>query len=468
MYVECDWGDGEALVKEYLNLNTTEMESFSNFETYFYYHNFTSAGDKIINCTLQNNVSTYDQLFANLTLYDHIIDFKAIPKYVAYGEEDLPNPTLMDAMGVKKDQIPINKNVTLTFEYSYATIEEITVLNSSSEMMIGKWPVPDKFNAKSFTVSFTIEVEGFVNLTIVAKNQLENVSFDLTVEMVGQIRGMELDDRGIVSRKNEAKKFYIDLESVGSGSCFKVEFDDGIEETIGAKFACEKFYPNIPFKEVKLTIPIIFEHIYSSNGLYNVSLYGQNLVTDEVFSQLPIVVSDSFCQQPVVYLPKNSTNPERPLTFYRTDTIQLTSTVLLNCSDVLTTKKHWDIKRASVDFTNGNENLTLLTIGDMTDASWQKPQVSFNPNTFEYGLHKICFWARMWDFRDNGDPALTHLLPFERSACTYVEIKPTPLVTKLTEGGTSVTTRGVDQTVELKAYLYTFDPDMPDDKVKNN
>ena len=46
----------------------------------------------------------------------------------------------------------------------------------------------------------------------------------------------------------------------------------------------------------------------------------------------------------------------------------------------------------------------------------------------------------MWDV-DDSDPMLTHLLPFEREAFTYIEILATPLVANIFDSPMGYLTR---------------------------
>ena len=76
----------------------------------------------------------------------------------------------------------------------------------------------------------------------------------------------------------------------------------------------------------------------------------------------------------------------------------------------------------------------------------------------------VKFFSRMWDENDE-DPNWTHKLPFEGDAYTFIEILPTPLVPAMLESALSYITRGSGQFLNLEPYLFTYDPDYPEDKV---
>ena len=81
-----------------------------------------------------------------------------------------------------------------------------------------------------------------------------------------------------------------------------------------------------------------------------------------------------------------------------------------------------------------------------------------------YGIYKITFTARMWDDSIE-DPNWTRKLPFVNDASTYIRIKPSPLTAMLIQGGVSLMTRGKGQSVVLEPFLFSEDPDFPEDGV---
>ena len=72
---------------------------------------------------------------------------------------------------------------------------------------------------------------------------------------------------------------------------------------------------------------------------------------------------------------------------------------------------------------------------------------------------------RIWDL-DIQDPAYTHILPFERTAVTYLEILPTPLIAAFLTGPMGLVTRGRDQILYLEPEKHSMDPDYPDAEVQ--
>ncbi|XP_071743984.1 uncharacterized protein [Lepeophtheirus salmonis] len=115
-------------------------------------------------------------------------------------------------------------------------------------------------------------------------------------------------------------------------------------------------------------------------------------------------------------------------------------------------------------------NAKEVEIIDNSELSTQKLEIadlSILPFKFpSYGLYKVTIISRLWDDRDIGDPYLTHLLPYVGQSSTFIKILPSQLVPGLVSGGSKYISRGTGQIVDLKPYIYTYDPDNPNDKVK--
>ncbi len=168
----------------------------------------------------------------------------------------------------------------------------------------------------------------------------------------------------------------------------------------------------------------------------------------------------------------NSTDNAFPRTFFRSEQITLSTSAAVNCSGILSTRKRWTVQSVVVDPETHAEELTSVDIAEVAPDTAEMPTLIIPPRTLEYGLYKFRFFSRMWD-EDDADPALTHLLPFERDAFTYMEIVPTPLVAGLFESPMGYVTRGKGQTLTLEPYKYSYDPDYPElevrrEKVKKN
>ena len=110
------------------------------------------------------------------------------------------------------------------------------------------------------------------------------------------------------------------------------------------------------------------------------------------------------------------------------------------------------------------EVLTLEDILEISPDTYDKATLVIPAPTLMYGIYKLKFFSRMWDVNE-ADPVMTHILPFEKDAFTYIEILPTPLIARMVDGVMSYITRGKAQMLLLEPYLYSVDPDFPEEKV---
>lgn len=114
------------------------------------------------------------------------------------------------------------------------------------------------------------------------------------------------------------------------------------------------------------------------------------------------------------------------------------------------------------------ETTTLVDIAEfIVSEPVNGSQLVIPPRSLPYGLFQLRFISRMWDTND-WDPHQTRLLPFEGYDSTYVRVLASPLVALLTEDSVDFVTRGRDQVLTLEPYLFSFDPDEPELKVKHS
>lgn len=101
-------------------------------------------------------------------------------------------------------------------------------------------------------------------MTVQGANTLqESDEYTVSFEIVGQVRGLIIDDYQEVTSKEEEKWLYFDFESIGAGTCIHVNFDDGIVQTFGDAMFCAKWRPNIEFVPgVDMINPVEIPHIY--------------------------------------------------------------------------------------------------------------------------------------------------------------------------------------------------------------
>ena len=199
--------------------------------------------------------------------------------------------------------------------------------------------------------------------------------------------------------------------------------------------------------------------------MFNVTVYALNFVTEvETWDDLMVIVTSAPCAPPEVTIPINSTSGIAPLPYKMSESVSITTLAKVNCSDVVSTKKTWEIFKAVINASNLYEELTILDISTIAPDTMSKAELIIPARSLSYGVYKLRFFSRMWDERIE-DPMWTHKLPFERDAFTYIEIIPSDLVAQMIESTANLVTRGKGQSLALDPYLYSYDPDFPELKV---
>ena len=204
---------------------------------------------------------------------------------------------------------------------------------------------------------------------------------------------------------------------------------------------------------------------FSDYGLFNVTVYALNFVTEvEAWDDLMVIVTSAPCSPPEVTIPINSTLGISPLSYKMSESININTLAKVNCSDVVSTKKTWEIHKAIINASNLYEELTALDISTIAPDTMNKAELIIPARALSYGVYKIKFTSRMWDERIE-DPMWTQKLPFERDAFTYIEIIPSDLLAQMIESTANLVTRGKGQSLALDPYLYSYDPDFPELRV---
>ena len=112
--------------------------------------------------------------------------------------------------------------------------------------------------------------------------------------------------------------------------------------------------------------------------MFNVTGTASNIVTNGSIShKFSVIVTSKACEPPQSTIPLNSTDNRNPKQFYRTDTVQISTFSLLNCSDVLNTKKKWEIFSVEVNIEDGSEEKTLMDIFEIAPNAYDKPDRLF-------------------------------------------------------------------------------------------
>ena len=461
LFYTCSWNDSSSESQHAFDEDNSIESSPGSFE-YHLKHVYSTAGVYNPVCVMNNMVDS-QEFTKEITIQDTITDF-----IVDVHFKEKETGILRLGLGADKNKVPLEAKVVFKFRYTTGTIETI-VVNSVTDgvvALVNEYVVTDKFMASEFEIEMDLTEEGSFNYTFEPKSSLVNdyPPFPVEVEIVGQVRGIKLDDFEIITNIEETKNFEVTFDSVGAGACLGVDFGDGVQVAYGDQYFCQGWSrtSSFLFYEGYETIsnPFQFNHIYFQFGVSTVKVYAMNFVTEvETEDQLDVIVTSAPCAPPEVRIPLNSTNGLAPRSHKMSDSVTVKSLANIDCSNVLSTKKKWKIEKVVINPSNYQEDVTEIqtSLESLTNSELIIPA-----RTLGYGVYKLTISVRIWD-EDDSDPMLTRLLPFERSAYTYIEILPSDLLVKMSEGGADLITKGRDDgEIILEPYRYSYDPDFPE------
>ncbi|KAK7075310.1 hypothetical protein SK128_002074 [Halocaridina rubra] len=249
-----DWGDGSVL--EILPF-TNPGDSEPVLE-----HIYTGAGVYNVSISIYNVVSRQD-LTCQVLIIEEIKDFVIINKYFPL----LTSTTPRDGFGKTQNQFPKDQNLTFYPAMSQGTVDRYIVefTNNNSEIM--RFEVVDLFNPIANFFHYHFDVEEFLNLTVIAVNIFETVKVDIFIEMVGQVRIIQINDFSVITEKNESKTFEISYESLGGGTCLVVDWGDSQPlalDAYGEESTCMTNFSHATYhSEPLLEIANNFTHSYA-------------------------------------------------------------------------------------------------------------------------------------------------------------------------------------------------------------
>ena len=107
--------------------------------------------------------------------------------------------------------------------------------------------------------------EGFYNVTVVARNGLEDpFEYPLYFEIVLKVKVIKIDDFQLITSKEQNKKFEVTFDSIGSDTCMVIDFDDGTVKSFGDRLYCKEWQPNVKYDPTfeKIESPQAINYIY--------------------------------------------------------------------------------------------------------------------------------------------------------------------------------------------------------------
>ncbi|CAD5126282.1 DgyrCDS14438 [Dimorphilus gyrociliatus] len=249
-----------------------------------------------------------------------------------------------------------------------------------------------------------------------------------------------LKDNGTVLLTNRTT-IITEIRRMGTNSCLIFDLDDNDKQlAYGVNEFCRNNIPgNISYQQIEYNQTlIIFDHIFSNIGKYNVTLTAFNLITKDI-RWFRSEVADWYCNDPNATIAQEFTDEQSFTTVMKSKELYIPSLAEYNCTMSRQILHKWSVYQLQ-------SNKLLYS----SDSS----KFVLPPRTVDYGKYRVEYFISM----------LWHPI-FNNSYTAYFEVVPTPLQLNLTNGKTS--TAIYDTNVTFDAYTLSSDLDNdPSEKFK--
>ncbi|XP_064093787.1 uncharacterized protein LOC135206294 [Macrobrachium nipponense] len=436
---EISWGDGK----------TTKLFSLGIGQQEFS-HQYLKGGLYTVTARVHNDVSE-SATSCQVTIIEAIKDFAVTPMYFP----TLDSPSARAGYGQTKHLFPLDKNTSFFPSMSQGSVKTYTLKHTESGALILTLETTSQFKPLAHHLSTLFNEERVFNVTITAANVFEEVSFDVSVEILGMIRGLGIDDYAIVTQKEEEKRFNVSFQTMGSRSCMLVSWgDDSYLSTFGNEAVCQQQYSWAVHESNSLSVSNEITHTYMKNGIYNMSVAVSNPISsvNDVFMFL---VTDINCTPPKVEIIDAVLFYLDAPRLLRSQPVNIFTKAALKCNVTSMTKKSWQIYR--LDESLGELRTPVADVNKIPSASMS--QLTIPSHFLDYGFYQVFYTLTMWD-PANLDP----YWPFLKTVTTMINIVRTDLLPIIMENGVSRVIRGRKQEVALEPGIYSVDPDFPDSK----
>ncbi|CAG0896667.1 unnamed protein product [Darwinula stevensoni] len=288
-----------------------------------------------------------------------------------------------------------------------------------------------------------------MNVTLAAFNEFQQWVYSTEqyeIRIVGKVQKMKIDDYGLITKPGSMKELAIGFESLGVDACLLLDFGDGFYPyTYGEEQTCQNVsMPTFYQPNTNLTNPLIVHHFYWDENVYRVTAQAWNQGSS-TSTTLEIAIVNLDCMYPDVAIEAHED------TYIMSKPFTINGLARLNCSSTVSTRKAWNV--TEVDKLTKAYKKTVNILDGL--LRWDKPQISVPARFLPYGYYRFRYTVGMI-----GIPILEKI-KIERTAETFVEVIPSPLLPMVLPGGISRILRSRTDSVELQPGLYSQDPDNP-------
>ncbi|XP_063601108.1 uncharacterized protein LOC134777199 [Penaeus indicus] len=434
--VAVDWGDGSSPTSSPF----TDPPSAN--------HIYASGGTYTVNAFIYNMVSSVN-VTCEVEIVEQIVDFTVAVKYLPYALAT----TLNEGTGKDANEYPIKRNLTFYPSMVMGTVDEFTLEHNGT--VVAQFEVEDPLNPTLTTFDYYYDQEVEIIVTVRAINFFESVPFDFVMLIVGEVKGLKLDDYSVTTGKNETKTLLVTFESIGGSTCLVVSWGDATMTSYGDFFTCTSENMNITYEtEPYLDVSMNVTHVYEEEGPYTITAMAFNPLSN-VIVELLVIVTSIDCGPPKAQVIDGVEWHYNAPAFHRGYLASVSTAATLNCAVTSKTKKEWKIYHADKETGQITDEVVVKDILQ----SWNRSEIIIPARFLMYGLYKLYYTITMHD-----PDVLEDWMVFQKEIETYIEIIKTPLRPMIVEGGVSFFIRGPNQVILFEPAKYSLDLDFPEEK----
>jgi hypothetical protein len=384
--------------------------------------------------TLKFNVSNLVSTVIQTVEVQVLEEVKGLKFSRYYKVSDLTE-TLHFGHGPNADIFPLERSVN--FDASVSSGNEI----------IYSWKFGEEngYVTRDAKVTYKFKSIGSHVITVNASNGLysEYKEFNIILEEI--VKPYLLKNDG-PKMAYDLMTFTLELANPGTNPCYLWFMGDFSPIIIYGEVNCKEKAElnNYEYKAWNISNTIRHQHMFQSNGTFNVRVTGFNLVSSQSINDIGVITGIN-CYYPDVHIIGGGQRIDEPVDMYRSEWINLESSAEINCPASTGPEYHWRIFKIQQGDTYLNR---VFSTYEVSAISTDHFKILFPPNTFSPGLYRISLNVSMI-----GIPGISS------EDYTYLNITKTPLVVRIS-GGTARNI-GYDSKLVLNAFEMTYDPDSP-------
>ncbi|CAF0876239.1 unnamed protein product, partial [Brachionus calyciflorus] len=422
-------------------------------------YTYDTIGAYNVSVTIFNQISTmtFNRI---IKIISNIVSFNCIPKFRLVPIDGTEETVYTPANGIFR--IDREKNLRLHCTWLHGLIDRFVIsINGISQTYTDFSNLNYAQTGTSFSIILPflsdnlrqIRNSSVLQLSISYSNARFRSRLVLNTTLFSAIILRNAVDNTTVFPPGSSHTFIINYETLSEPSCASVTLSStGYQSTplaIGTDAAtCSSLFPGLtysgPYDASNSTWRV--QATLSVEGNIRMTAVVRNSATSQTVSTV-VTVTSLPCAPPLLALDNLAEYFYLPIKIARTKMITLLAETTLRCNLTLSNEKGWRL--FSVSPSNGN---VLREIDISKNPTSPNAELVVQPNSINYGLYKFVFTVRMI-----GSNLMGRI--FESSIETYVKIVPTGIVVWALKGGVAEGRYGLEQELEFKPVLYSFDQD---------